>query len=115
MSVTSVDLTRVARQRILFGHQSVGADILRGLAALATASPVAGLHIAEAAAAPSDGPVFAHASVGRNGDPRGKTDAFARLLQAPARFDLALHKYCYVDVQPDTDVDALFADYRAAM
>jgi hypothetical protein len=109
------DLARVATHRVLFGHQSVGTDILRGLATLAAASPTAGLQIVDASAAPSAGPVFAHAKVGRNGDPRGKTDAFATLLQAPVRFDVALHKYCYVDVRPETDVDALFVDYTKAM
>jgi hypothetical protein len=108
-------LARVAARRILFGHQSVGADILRGLAALAAASPHAGLRIADAPGGPPDVPVFAHAKVGRNGDPLGKTNAFSRLLQSPGAFDVALHKYCYVDVRPDTDVDTLFADYAAAM
>jgi hypothetical protein len=56
-------------------------------------------------------------SIGRNGDPDGKTVAFATAVgrgldQAGA---VAFHKYCYIDMTPETDVDALFARYRAAM
>jgi hypothetical protein len=104
----------LAPTRILFGHQSVGDDIVQGLAEIGGFRIV---DITTGGTAPSAGPWFAHARIGRNGDPRSKSDAFAALLDTPwgRQADVALHKYCYADIHADTDVAALFAEYRQTM
>jgi hypothetical protein len=55
--------------------------------------------------------------VGRNRDPRGKTEAFVRAVEEGlgASLDIAFHKYCYLDVVESTDAASLFAQYRDNM
>jgi hypothetical protein len=107
----------LAAKRIYFGHQSVGANVMAGVAELAAAEPRLGLRVVTDAAALDASGAFLHGPVGRNGDPGGKTDDFAARLDGPlaGKVDIAFHKYCYVDVTAASDVEALFARYRAAM
>ncbi len=110
------DLARVARLRILFGHQSVGGNVLEGVARL-SASQGGALRVTDVR---GPGPLplgLAHAPVGENGAPRTKLEAFAALLarvEGPAP-DVALVKLCWADFSADTDVDALFEVYRATL
>ncbi len=106
-------LERVATRRILFGHQSVGANLVEGLAALGAAHLVIkegrdpGAFVT---------PAFVHTRVGRNEDPASKVADFEAALEAiGGRADIALFKFCYVDFSATTDVDALFGTYVAAL
>lgn len=103
-------------RRIWFGHQSVGADIMQGVSDLVARDPKLGLTLTEGAP-PESGAVFAHSTVGRNGDPSLKSDDFARVLDAGAgaRLDVAFHKYCFADIVDTTDVERVFAHYRETM
>jgi len=105
-------------KRIFFGHQSVGANIMDGVADVLRDEPRIGLRLAggEGALAGGEGG-FAHGSVGRNGDPGFKTDDFVRLIEGPLRdqVDIAFHKYCYVDISQTTDVAAVFGHYQKTM
>jgi len=104
-------------KRIFFGHQSVGANIMAGVADLVAAEPRLGLRVVTDAAALDSGGAFLHGPVGSNGDPGGKTDDFAARIEGPlaGRLDVAFHKYCYVDVTAATDVPAVFEHYRQTM
>jgi hypothetical protein len=66
---------------------------------------------------PTSGGVLADAYVGVNGDPNGKADDFAAYLRGgvASQVQVALVKYCYVDIYDGTDVAALFAHYEATM
>jgi hypothetical protein len=108
------DLGVLARARIYFGHQSVGGDVLEGLAALA-AKKGASLRIIEAPL--DDGlPGVVHAKVGRNRAPETKCDAFGRFLtgQAAVSWDAAMLKFCYADMGEggERDPRRLLAAYR---
>jgi hypothetical protein len=107
---------QLGRKRIWFGHQSVGGNIMQGVAELAGREAKLGLRILDGSPADSAG-VFAHGLVGRNGEPGVKTDDFARALEggAGARLDIAFHKYCYADIVDTTDVERIFAHYRDTM
>lgn len=111
-------LDRLARLRVMFGHQSVGGNIIEGVREILP-KPQAGewqlLHIADSAQA--SGGFLAYGRVGRNGDPRSKTREFCEAIAGPlgAQIDVAIHKYCYADIESTTDVDALFLGYREAM
>jgi hypothetical protein len=63
------------------------------------------------------GPVFAHDKVGTNKDPRSKIEDFIKIVEAGVgeSADVALFKFCYVDLIEGDDDEALLADYRAAM
>jgi hypothetical protein len=101
---------RVGQARILFAHQSVGANILDGMRDLENESgasiPIAAFEASRQWAG------IASARVGRNGDPRSKTAAFAAAV-AQSSPSIALHKYCYVDLHRDGDAAGLFDFYRA--
>src|SRR4051812_7458526 len=95
------DLQRLSHQRIYFGHQSVGANILQGVKELSTAAGV---------------PVFIKDEfVPENGDPERKLDSFRKSLGTGSRYDVALVKFCYVDINADTDAATLFDRYRIAL
>ena len=104
-------------RRIFFGHQSVGANIMEGVAGLVAAEPRPGLRVVTDPGALDAGGAFLHGPVGRNQDPGAKTDDFAARVEGPlaGRLDVAFHKYCYVDVNAATDVPALFERYRRTM
>ncbi|BDG04644.1 nucleoside hydrolase [Anaeromyxobacter oryzae] len=110
------DLARVARLRVLFGHQSVGGNVLAGVARLSAAHGGV-LGVTEVRGAGPLAPGLSHALVGENGAPRTKLDAFAALLarlEGPPP-DVALVKLCWADFGADTDADALFEVYRTAL
>ena len=101
----STDQLRAARSRsIVFGHQSVGANILDGVRTVyrvADMAPPATLQWANSL--PSRGGWIADAAIGTNGDPSSKIAAFeARLTSTTGSPDFALMKLCYVDITTGT-------------
>ncbi|MET0553722.1 MAG: hypothetical protein ABW221_11835 [Vicinamibacteria bacterium] len=106
-SDVAADLAVLARARVFFGHQSVGGNLLDGLAALAKEQGVA-LRVVEAPAGVDDGaPAIVHQKVGRNAEPETKCEAFGSFLTGAgqaARFDAAVLKFCYADLGDRTDI-----------
>jgi hypothetical protein len=114
-------LDTVARQRIFFAHQSVGANILDGLRDLLREAG-RDVAIAEWGQSPSPnagtpGGVLWHAKVGRNEEPSSKCEDFRRLLdeELAGQVDIALLKFCYIDINQRTDVARLFDQYRQTL
>ena len=104
----------LARMRICFGHQSVGADIMKAL------STLTGNHLEVMEANDAESlrrPAFAHFRVGQNRDPLSKLQAFAQVIESGVgdRVDVALLKLCYVDITANTDIDTLFVNYQSTM
>ena len=97
------DLETVRGARIFFGHYSVGANILEGLASLAREAGIA--------VAIGEGPV------GENTKPLAKFEDFARHAESPASMgeQLMLMKLCYVDFTPSTDAAELVRAYASAV
>lgn len=99
---------------VCFGHQSVGADIMKAVSMLVgqrlevieTTDPEAFRR-----------KIFGHFRVGCNGDPLSKCRAFAQAIESGIGdlVDAALFKFCYVDITANTDVDALFRSYQDMM
>lgn len=106
-------LQKVAGLRIYWGHQSVGANVLDGLNLIAKQSGVP-VHIAESPTAQSvPAATFGHTFVAENRNPLGKLQAFDTAMGTqPTGLDIAIVKFCYVDFEPNTDVQALFARYQ---
>jgi hypothetical protein len=106
---------KLAGKVILFGHQSVGDNIIDGMKALIAENPRIKLLITESKSA-SDlkGPVFAHFKIGKNEDPKSKMEDFAETLKKGLgdRVDIAFMKLCFVDVRSDSNVKDIFANYR---
>lgn len=109
------ELERIAQERIYFGHQSVGANVLDGMKDLSEAAGVP-LRIAEVAHAGEIGaPGIGHVFVAENGNPLKKLRSFASALGEGSAADIALVKFCYVDINANTNPRALFERYRAAI
>ena len=110
------DWARLERKRIFFGHQSVGYNIVEGVRELAEGKGPIALKILETTN-PGDfsTPLFAHAAIGKNGDPRSKCEAFSNILdkQLQGKVDIALFKFCYVDITGATALEQTMTDYES--
>jgi len=106
-------LRALATRRVFFGHQSVGGNLLDGVRDWLRESGIS-WPIVEPAGAPRDGGALIHAAVGHNGQPSTKCRDFRQLLDSGTlgHVDVAVLKYCYVDVQEAGDVSALVREYR---
>ena len=109
---------RLSGQRIYFGHQSVGDNILVGLREVLGAHPEIKIRIQERAElqVPTKPGLF-HSYDGINEQPDSKNDAFVKAVHEKLRnnVDMAFFKYCYVDITPASDPARLFDAYRATM
>lgn len=133
VDITPRELAAAARSRTFFGHQSVGSDLLRAVpgvyAAHGMAAPlirdVAGLSgpagasaglgaVGDGGGGDGGGGYLTHVAIGANGQPLLKIKDFAARLRGgiAAHLDVAMMKFCYIDVAADTDVAPLFAAYR---
>ena len=105
-------LKQLAHQKVYFGHQSVGYNIIDGVQHWEDET---GIDLSlessrDFSSVPESS--FVHFQVGVNKDPRGKIDDFVTLMdQIPEGEDaIAFFKFCFADFHEDTDVDDLF-DY----
>jgi len=115
--VTS-ELERARSARVFFSHHSVGRNLLDGAASVSAGQPGGKLEILPIeSAATHAGPAWFHASGGQNQHPESKVDYFVEALgkQAELKPQLAFMKFCYVDFNPETNVDALFGYYERAI
>ncbi|MCD4681764.1 MAG: SGNH/GDSL hydrolase family protein [Bacteroidales bacterium] len=106
---------KLAKQKIYFGHQSVGYNIMDGIRAVMDEHPEIQLNIIETRdLATIDVGVFSHSKVGKNRDPVSKTDDFVKIIKSGVgdKADIAFHKYCYIDANANTDVEKVFLNYK---
>ena len=110
------DLEHVAQQRILFGHQSVGVNLLEGIKQLSTMAGVP-VRIVEVKTASEVGPsTIGHTFIAENEKPFLKLKSFKQAMgMPPTGLDVALTKFCFVDFTAETDAKALFDSYRATI
>jgi hypothetical protein len=109
--------------RTFFAHQSVGADILAGIDQLArdgsAVARVLDLARAGAAAEPdlTHSLLIIHERIGANREPLTKIAAFRAVLAAKHRpeIDVAMLKFCYIDIATQADAEALWRHYEAAI
>lgn len=107
------DLELIARSRVVFGHQSVGNDLLSGLALLAKEEGVALRVVQGRDAALLAEPGLVHDLIGENEEPSRKVKDFGALVAAlgPGA-QVAAMKLCYVDFDQPRDAAALLAEYQ---
>jgi hypothetical protein len=108
------DLKVLGQERVFFGHQSVGNNILAGLGEIIKENPEAqlnflnwtdSLHLSQT--------FFVGGSIGENEKPRSKFDDYVRIVGklSHANLSIALMKLCFVDVTQQTNVDQIFDEY----
>ena len=108
----------LANKRVFFGHKSVGLEIIAGLNDVMKKYPAVRLDIRETTDPHSfDQPVFAHALLGENTFSQSKIAAFQRIMESGVgqSVDIAFFKFCYVDIDHQTDLSALLENYAQVM
>jgi hypothetical protein len=117
-AIATEDLTAVARTRVFFGHQSIGMNVLDAVPGVYADHGVSAPPIEQGRAEPGpNGGFIAHQFIGENHKPLLKLEDFDRTMRGGMgrQVDVALMKFCAVDITTSTDVDALFARYRDTM
>ena len=108
----------LAQKRIFFGHKSVGLNIISGLEDVMRRFPSIRLDIRETAdPGDFDKPIFAHALIGKNKLPQSKIDAFREALEGGVgpNADIAFFKFCFVDIDHQTDIAGLVDSYTGVL
>lgn len=107
------DLVRVAQQRIFFGHQSVGENLLEGIKKLSISAAVPVKIVEVVTAGDVKQPMIGQTFIPENGKPLMKLNSFEQDMGSkPTGLDIAMMKFCFVDITADTDVKDLFSKYR---
>lgn len=116
--ISSAEWESLAAKKVYFGHQSVGANVMDGVNDLARAEGRQKINIKETKN-PNDfnQPIFAHSSIGKNFDPISKVNDFKEAMDNALgdKVDIAFFKFCYVDIDRSSDIEALFNHYSAVM
>lgn len=106
------DLRVVAGERIFFGHQSVGRNVLAGMAQFSGEIRI----VSGVPPDRVDGPALMEAAVGRNGEPATKDRDFLTDIQHMNRpGEIAMYKYCFTDISASSDPVAVFGQYRETL
>lgn len=111
-------LNILASKKVFFGHQSVGLNIIDGISQLKALNPELNIDIKTSKAPDSEtGPAFMHSVVGENQQPLLKIQEFENIIGSAThnKLDIAMLKFCYLDVDKNTDVDKLFSEYESAV
>ena len=109
---------KLSKEKIYFGHQSVGFNIIDGIKDLMKENPKIRLNIVETKDGSDFGAgIFAHSRIGKNVDPEAKIKDFTKLIdeQLGGKANAAALKFCYVDMSAKTNVQKVFADYTRAV
>lgn len=108
----------LSQKRIYFGHQSVGGNIIAGIGDIQAHDRRIELKISNLEKAETIKEIgFYHSYVGSNENPKSKVDDFAKKIENGIGFsaDIAFFKFCYIDVNPSTNVAELFRYYKNTM
>ena len=112
------DFEQLAAARIYFGHQSVGGNILSGLADLQGQLDPPAVRVAELGTLDAASPqgVLLHTAIGTNGRPDSKCEDFRQVMpRLQGGVDVALFKFCYIDFDDRSDAAAIFDTYARTM
>lgn len=114
IALTDEQARHLVTQRIFFGHQSVGDNIVQGIRELMARDPRVYLNIiSDADPGRISGPAFVERHVGENANPWSKNEAFRAIVEngLGTQNAIAMLKYCYVDIGSGTDVREVFNAY----
>jgi len=104
----------LSNKKIYFGHQSVGYDIVDGITDIMQALPYIKLNVKDTKEPSNfETPIFAHSGVGGNKYPLLKCEDFKVNIEngIGEKVDIAFFKYCWADIQKDTDVEKILQAY----
>lgn len=115
--LTAQELTAVKSKRIMFGHQSVGGNMVSGISALYNSYSVTPItQIDTDMINSASGGFFADFYVGENTFPLGKiTDFNTYVRRYSTKLDVAFFKWCFLDIQSGTNIQQVFSSYKTTM
>jgi hypothetical protein len=116
--VTESAWEKLSEQRIYFGHQSVGFNIIQGINGIMKENPQIRLKVIETNdPADMNKPIFAHSSIGENTYLQTKIDDFASFMEKGIgeKADITFFKLCFADIIGTTDVNRIFEAYKNTM
>jgi len=108
-------IQRLITQKVFFGHQSVGDNIVDGIRDVMAADHRLKLNLVSSADPQSiPGFAFVETHIGVNRNPASKTAAFNEVIDKGfgKQGGIAFYKYCYIDFGSSTNVSEVFANYR---
>ena len=109
---------KLAEKKIYFGHQSVGYNIVEGIEDIIKSHPQIKLNVVKTCdPAAFVKPVFAHSGVGKNTEPDSKINDFVNIMDSGVgeEVDIAILKFCYVDITRDSEPQKIFNDYQTSI
>ena len=109
------EIARLASEKVFFGHQSVGSNIIDGIRDVLKTDPRLKLKIVTSSDPQAvAGPALIEFKIGQNGNPRLKDEVFAVILDKGMgkQGGIVMYKYCYLDIDSSTDVGTIFDTYR---
>ncbi|WP_456406383.1 hypothetical protein [Thiolapillus sp.] len=119
-TLTDAQVKALSGKTFYFAHQSVGYNIVDGVEKVLEKLGYPGLfkvkELKPGEPVPEDG--LLHSTIGKNGDPESKMSEFQAYLDerlGSTKPDMAMLKFCYVDIGKDTDVSALVDEYSQTM
>lgn len=113
--ISAAEWQALAQKRVVFGHQSVGQNILDGMQFLASKAGV-NLPIVKSRSPVASGGIN-HFFVGENEKPFSKLADFASALEGGAGqgADIALVKFCYLDFNGNSNAKEIAEQYIATL
>jgi len=118
-SVPQSTWDKLAQKKIYFAHHSVGSNILQGLELILEENPNIKLKIIPSKNVGSkiSKAGLVEGGVGKNFYPDTKIDAFKEKIEAGygQTADIVFFKFCFVDFNPETDINALFNAYQSTI
>ncbi|MEY3144179.1 MAG: hypothetical protein RLY21_2672 [Planctomycetota bacterium] len=120
-------------KRIYFAHEALGGEIAKGIETVLSRKPELALQVLSyrgeereahrrerrgaSDADAFDRPGIFHASIGHNGEPEDKIDAFEEFLLSPeaSKVDIAILKFSCSDIGRSTDVNRVLDRYTQAL
>ncbi|MCL2013132.1 MAG: SGNH/GDSL hydrolase family protein [Cystobacterineae bacterium] len=107
------DLAELKNRSVFFAHNSVGQNIIDGLK---TIEPSFASSFLKGGQQPQNAKGIMEHNMGDNGNPTAKLNRFVTLLNNGGnQTQIALFKFCYVDFDRNTQVDALTTAYQSAL
>lgn len=106
-SIEKLNIDKLADKYIYFGHQSVGKNILDGIAESGI-----NIQISEITEIGDKNTGFIHSYIGENTNPLSKLEDFSETIKSiNGEIDISIIKFCYIDFNENTDIQSLLSNY----
>lgn len=118
INVKNLKFEKINNSKVFFGHQSVGNDIISGIGQIVKENNFLKVVVKEMLDGEQlDEPMFFHSSVGENEKPKSKINDFKRKIENGIgdNVNIAFFKFCYIDINHNTDIGDLFSEYVKVM